>query len=218
MPPNESSTRDQIVSATGKLIADRGLAHITSKHIAKAAGCAEGTIFLHFTRKEDLLLVAVMSSFPPFREALRSIRSETPRDRLQRLGLIVLRFFDQITPAAVAVASDAELRRRHREIVREHNGGPQRLYAAVTRFIESGQSSGALRSDVSAEHIASALLGSCFFRVFTRVSLGRDVLELSDEEFVGGIVEPLWEGACPSDGRPARSAHKGKSAAGRNKE
>lgn len=218
MAQTESSTRDQIVTATRKLIEDRGLAHITSKHIAKAAGCAEGTIFRYFARKEDLLLAAVMASFPPFREALESIRGGTPRYRLQRLGLNVLRFFDQITPAAVAVASDAELRRRHREIVREHNGGPQRLYAVVTRFIESEQSSGALRADLPAEHLASALLGPCFFRVFTRLSLGRNVLELSDEEFVGGIVEAFWEGVRPSGGKSVRSAHKGKSAAGRNKE
>jgi AcrR family transcriptional regulator len=214
----ESRTRDQIVTATRKLIEDRGVAHITSKHIAKAAGCAEGTIFRYFARKEDLLLAAVMASFPPLREALESIRGGTPRDRLQRLGLNVLRFFDQITPAAVAVASDAELRRRHLEIVREHNGGPQRIYAVVTRFIESEQSSGALRADRPAEHIASALLGSCFFRVFTRLSLGRNVLELSDEEFVGGVVEALWEGVRRLDGKSMRSAHRGKSAAGRNKE
>jgi AcrR family transcriptional regulator len=214
----ESSTRDQIVTATRKLIEDRGVAHITSKHIAKAAGCAEGTIFRYFARKEDLLLAAVMASFPPLREALKSIRGGTPRDRLQRLGLNVLRFFDQITPAAVAVASDAELRRRHREIVREHNGGSQRLYGVVTRFIESEQSSGALRADLPAEDIASALLGPCFFRVFTHLSLGRNVLELSDEKFVVGMVEALWEGVRPSDGKSVRSAHRGKSAVGRNKE
>jgi AcrR family transcriptional regulator len=201
MRSTESSTRDRIVIATRKLIEDRGLAHITSKHIAKAAGCAEGTIFRYFVRKEDLLLAAVMAGFSPFREAVESIRGGAPRDRLQRLGLNVLRFFDQIAPAAVAVASDAELRRRHREIVRERNGGPLRLYAVVTRFIEAEQAAGALRADLPAEHIASTLLGPCFFRVFTRLSLGRNVVELSDEEFVGGIVQALWEGARPGYSR-----------------
>src|SRR5262250_2090264 len=149
----ESSTRDQIVTATRKLIEDRGVAHITSKHIAKAAGCAEGTIFRYFARKEDLLLAAVMASFPPLREALESIRGGTPRDRLQRLALNVIQFFEQITPAAVAVLSDAELTRRHRETMREHNGGPQRLYMAVSRFIESEQARGALHADLSPAHI-----------------------------------------------------------------
>jgi AcrR family transcriptional regulator len=51
-----ASTRDKIVTATRKLINERGIAHITTKQIAQAAKCAEGTIFLHFARKEDLLL------------------------------------------------------------------------------------------------------------------------------------------------------------------
>ena len=218
MAQNESSTRNEIVMATRKLLEDRGIAHIRSKDIAKAAGCAEGTIFRYFERKEDLVLAAVLASFPSFREALESIRGGTPRDRLLRLGLNALWFFNQITPAAVAVASDGELRLRHREVVRERNGGPQRLYAAVSRFIESEQASGALRADVPAEHIASALLGPCFFRVFTRLSLGRNTLELSDEEFVGGIVEALWNGVRPAEGKAVKSAHRSKSVAGRNKE
>lgn len=211
MTPTESTMRDQIVTATRKLIEDRGVAHITSKQIAKAARCAEGTIFRYFARKEDLLLAAVLANFPSLRESLMSLTGGTPRQRLERLGLNVIRFFEQITPAAVAVASDAELRRRHREIVREHNGGPQRLYAAVTHFIESEQAAGALRADLPAVHIASILLGPCFFRVFTRLSLGRSVIELSDEEFVAGVVEALWEGIRPLDKKSARPAHIGSS-------
>src|SRR5215470_17719193 len=189
MDDSESARRTQIVTATRKLIEDRGIAQITTKQIAKAAGCAEGTIFRHFERKEDLLLAAVMASFPSLRESLMSISGGTPCERLQRLGLNVIRFFEQITPAAVAVLSDAELTRRHREIVRERSGGPQRLYAAVIRFIESEQARGALNPDVSPVHIASALLGACFFRVFNRLSLGKNALELTDEQFVAGVVE-----------------------------
>jgi AcrR family transcriptional regulator len=200
MAISDTSTRDQIVSATRKLIEDRGIAHITSKQIAQAAGCAEGTIFRHFARKEDLLLTAVLANFPSLRESILSIRGGTPRERLYRLGINVIRFFEHITPAAVAVLSDAELTRRHRETVREHNGGPQRLYAAVTRFIESEQACGALGAGLSPAHISSALLGPCFFRVFTRLSIGKDALDVTDEAFVEGLVETLWAGVRPADG------------------
>ena len=192
------------MTATRKLIEDRGIAHLTTKKIARAAGCAEGTIFRYFARKGDLLLAAVLANFPTFKESLMSISGGTPRQRLHRLGLNVIRFFEQITPAAVAVLSDAELTRRHREIVRERHGGPQRLYAAVTSFIESEQARGALRTDMSPLHIASTLLGPCFFRVFTRLSLGENALELSDEEFVAGVVGALWQGVRPAGSKPMR--------------
>ena len=219
MDDSESARRTQIVTATRKLIEDRGIAQITTKQIAKAAGCAEGTIFRHFAHKEDLLLAAVMASFPPLREALTSITGGTPRERLQRLALTVIRFFEQITPAAVAVLSDAELTRRHRETMREHNGGPQRLYMAVSRFIESEQARGALHGALSPAHISSALLGPCFFRVFTRLSVGKDALEISDQEFVAGLVDTLWDGLRPADGRSVSdSPVKGKAKGRGNKE
>jgi len=192
------------VTATRKLFEDRGIAHGTTKKIAQAVGCAEGTIFRYFTRKEDLLLAAVLANFPTFKESLMSISEGTPSQRLHRLGLDVIRFFEQSTQAAVAVLSDAELTRRHREIVRERHGGPQRLYAAVTRFIKSEQARGALRTDISPVHIASTRLGPCFFQVFTRLSLGENALELSDEDFVAGVVEALWEGVRPAGSKPMR--------------
>jgi AcrR family transcriptional regulator len=202
MTESESNTRDQIVTATRKLIENRGIAHITTKQIARTAGCAEGTIFRHFEHKEDLLLAAVLANFPSFKESLMSITGGSSLERLRRLGLNVIRFFEQITPASVAVLSDAELTRRHREIVRERNGGPQRLYLAVTRWIESEQAHGALNPNLSSVHIASMILGPCFFRVFTRLSLGKDVLEVTDEEFVAGVVESLWEGLRPVNSKP----------------
>src|SRR5215469_11038452 len=149
----ESDTREQIVTVTRRLIEDYGIAQVTTKRIAQAAGCAEGTIFRHFERKEDLLLAAVLASFPSLKESLMSITGGSSRERLRRLGMSLVRFFEQIAPASVAVLSDAELTRRHREIVRERQGGPQRLYMAVTRFIESEQARGALHSDLSAAHI-----------------------------------------------------------------
>jgi AcrR family transcriptional regulator len=204
----ESGTRDQIVTATRKLIEDRGIATITTKQIAQTAGCAEGTIFRYFERKEDLLLAAVQASFPSLKEALMSITGGSARERLRRLGMNLIRFFEQIAPASVAVLSDAELTRRHRERVREMNGGPQRLYMAVSRFIESEQARGALHADLSPVHIASALLGPCFFRVFNRLSLGKDALDMTDEEFVAGLVESLWEGVRPAAGKPLDAARK----------
>ena len=214
---SEPSTKDQIVTATRKLIGDRGIARVTTKQIAETAGCAEGTIFRYFDRKEDLLLAAVQTNFPAFKDSLMEITGGSSRERLRRLGLNLIRFFEQIVPASVAVLSDAELTRRHRERVRERNGGPQRLYMVVSRFIEAEQARGALDPDLSSVHLASALLGPCFFRVFNRLSLGEDALQMTDEEFVAGLVESLWEGVRPASASPAESPHHDPPSAGRRR-
>ncbi|HET7264180.1 MAG TPA: TetR/AcrR family transcriptional regulator [bacterium] len=197
MARSGSVTRSRLVRTTRQLIEDRGIARVTTKQIARAAGGAEETIFRHFPRKEDLLLAAVFVDVPAFQESLAIVSGETPRGRLRRLCLNVIRFFEQITPAAVAVLSDAELTRRHREVVRGRNGGSQRLYAAVAEFIETEQARGGLRSDLSPAQVASALVGPCFFWVFTRLSLGKNALRMTDRQFVAGVLDVLWDGLHP---------------------
>ena len=159
----------------------------------------------------------MQANFPAFKDSLMEITGGSSRERLRRMGLSLIRFFEQIVPASVAVLSDAELTRRHRERVRERNGGPQRLYMVVSHFIEAEQARGALDPDLSSVHLASALLGPCFFRVFNRLSLGEDALQMTDEEFVAGLVESLWEGVRPASASPAEQPHHEPSSAGRRR-
>jgi len=59
-------TRERIIDATERVIQQRGLARVTTKEIARAAGVAEGTLFKYFERKDDLLLAVVEEHLPPF--------------------------------------------------------------------------------------------------------------------------------------------------------
>lgn len=47
-------TRQRLVDAAGRLFAERGLHGVTSHDIARAAGVAAGTFYLHFRDKTDL--------------------------------------------------------------------------------------------------------------------------------------------------------------------
>jgi AcrR family transcriptional regulator len=47
-------TRQRLVEAAGRLFAERGLHGVTSHDIARAAGVAAGTFYLHFRDKTDL--------------------------------------------------------------------------------------------------------------------------------------------------------------------
>ena len=53
--------RERILDATVLVIRERGLARTRTSAIAKAAGCAEGTIYRHFSGKPELLGEAVRS-------------------------------------------------------------------------------------------------------------------------------------------------------------
>ncbi|MGH7224633.1 MAG: TetR/AcrR family transcriptional regulator, partial [Gemmataceae bacterium] len=51
-----STTRQKILDAAQRLLETDGLARLTTKELAAAAGCAEGTLFKHFRGKEDIII------------------------------------------------------------------------------------------------------------------------------------------------------------------
>ncbi len=59
-------TRQYILEAAEQLLQTKGLARLTNKEIAEAAGCAEGTLYKHFATKEALLLAAIEENVPQF--------------------------------------------------------------------------------------------------------------------------------------------------------
>ncbi len=55
MKQRDESKVDQIFAATLQLVVKRGLAGITMRQIAKAAGMATGTLYIYFKDKEELV-------------------------------------------------------------------------------------------------------------------------------------------------------------------
>ncbi len=51
--------RDQILDAATRVFAEKGYHHATTKDIARVAGVAEGTIYLYFPSKAELLLALI---------------------------------------------------------------------------------------------------------------------------------------------------------------
>jgi TetR/AcrR family transcriptional regulator, transcriptional repressor of aconitase len=54
-----NSTRDRILTAAGRLFAERGYGNVSMPAIAKASGITAGAIYRHFESKEDLFFQAV---------------------------------------------------------------------------------------------------------------------------------------------------------------
>src|SRR5438093_739927 len=63
-------TRQYILEAAERMLQTKGLARLTNKEIAEAAGCAEGTLYNHFDTKEALILAAIQENLPDFLAAV----------------------------------------------------------------------------------------------------------------------------------------------------
>jgi AcrR family transcriptional regulator len=65
-------TRDIIINAAYKVFGENGFGSTTIKDIAREAGIAPGSIYNHFTDKEDLFRCTVQDGWNQFHEKLQS--------------------------------------------------------------------------------------------------------------------------------------------------
>src|SRR5260370_4638978 len=82
----------RILEAAVEVIAEHGFFNARVSDIAQRAGVADGTIYLYFKSKDQLLMAAVSNAFGAvLRRARTEVKSAAdPRDRLRRLGLLHL--------------------------------------------------------------------------------------------------------------------------------
>lgn len=148
-PPDSqprADKRERIVEAAIAVFAEKGFAAARISDIAKGAGVADGTIYLYFLNKEDLLLTI-------FEEKMVEILRDLDRalegldDPVDRMRAYARAHFHQLqTHPALAQVLQIELRQSSR-FVRDYR--PERLWQYLGVFeglIRDGQAAGALRA------------------------------------------------------------------------
>lgn len=63
-------TREKIISETTKLLHEKGFIQVSSREISEICGVSQGTIFLHFETKNNLLNAILYSNINKFENAL----------------------------------------------------------------------------------------------------------------------------------------------------
>jgi AcrR family transcriptional regulator len=74
----EEIRKEQVITATRKCIAEKGVLHLSIKDVAAEAGVSTGVIYYYFKNKQDLLLQVLKETFRRSHE--RVIRSLAPLD------------------------------------------------------------------------------------------------------------------------------------------
>jgi TetR/AcrR family transcriptional regulator, fatty acid metabolism regulator protein len=152
--------RRAILDAAVETFAEHGFAKSRTRQIAEAAGVAEGTIYLYFEGKDDLLLTAFREKVTEFCEVANQLlrKPGTFENRLERF--IEIQFSGIEEDPALATVLLLESRQSSRfygEPVRE----VLRSYAAaVDRLIQSGVEEGRLRESLEIPMIRRMLIGS----------------------------------------------------------
>jgi len=189
-------TRERILDATKQIIQERGLARVTTKEIARAAGVAEGTLFKYFERKEDLLLAVVQENLPPFLAVTdpEQAGTGTVGEHLVAIAQAAMTYYAHLIPQTIAICSDATLLARHREWMQAELAGPQRVFERVAAYIAAEQRLGRLDSERDPTSVAALLLGPSYQYAFLRHFMGADPLPTPDQQFVSNLVQTLMKG------------------------
>jgi TetR/AcrR family fatty acid metabolism transcriptional regulator len=191
MPTKDKRTR--ILKSAVKVFAQKGFYHAKVSEIAKRAGVADGTIYLYFKNKDEILISI-------FEEELGKFIAEVQAEMAVEPDLIVkirkyvhahLRFVKK--NPKLAQVFQLELRQSNR-FIKEYTGSKLKEYLnLVGNLIEQGQREGLFRSDVHPGLAKRALFGALdeIATHWVLLKNGRYDLEESANQiadiFIGGL-------------------------------
>jgi TetR/AcrR family transcriptional regulator, fatty acid metabolism regulator protein len=159
-PSARESRRRTILEAAVRIFAEQGFAAARTRDIAAAAGVAEGTIYLYFGGKDDLLLTAFREKVDEFCSSVTSVLSSGQpfEERVARYVEFQFRSIEADPPLATVLLLESRLSPKF------HGGAVRdvlRAYAAsIEALLESGRAEGALRSTLDVPLARRMLVGA----------------------------------------------------------
>jgi AcrR family transcriptional regulator len=200
---DRDQTRRRLVDAAERVLRAKGLARATTKEIAREAGLAEGTLYLHFADKLDLIRAVQEKLLPPFIELLLQLPARagtrTLEANLTEVAEQALVLYRDLLLIGSGLFADPELLERFRARMRELGGGPHRAYGSIVAYLEAEQALGRVAAGADLVGAAVLLLGGCQQHVFIEQLSGPDLTPLRDRPSpAAALVRALLAGLAPT--------------------
>jgi TetR/AcrR family fatty acid metabolism transcriptional regulator len=150
----------RILEAAVSVIAENGYYQSRVSEIADRAGVADGTIYLYFKNKEQILMAAIDAAFEAFlkvaRKELASISD--PRERLRRLAFLHLDMLG--ARRDLAVVFQTELRQSAKFLSQFSHRHLVEYFELIRGAVREGQIRGIFRPELSDKIVANCLFGA----------------------------------------------------------
>jgi len=150
----------RILEAAVQVFAEQGFFQSTVSQIARVAGVADGTIYLYFKNKDDILVqifsYKTKQVFEGFREEVDRVAD--PVEKLRNLVRRHLEEFQKDRYMAIVYQSEThQTSRRAEEQIREMS----KLYLdLISEIIEQGQADGCMRKDLYLGLVRRFIIGA----------------------------------------------------------
>jgi AcrR family transcriptional regulator len=164
--------REAIVDAALELLADQGLARLTTRAVARRAGVSEASVYYHYRDKVGLIEAVVLAGLAPLKgidTGSLAGREGEPLDKtLRGIGAALESFFDRALPVLEMVQADATLRVEFAGRLADRDLGPHRGVRFVREYLTEMKELGLVNPHVDTEAAALLLVGGCFLRSWQR--------------------------------------------------
>jgi TetR/AcrR family fatty acid metabolism transcriptional regulator len=158
-PPAKSDNKhDRILHAAIEVFAENGYFNSRISDIAKKADVADGTIYLYFKNKEQILMAAIDYAFTIFMNAAQKEMATIadPRERLARLAALHLESLG--ANRGLAMVFQTELRQSAKFLSEFSHRRLVAYFDLIRAVVRDGQASGQFRREVS-----DKIFANCFF-------------------------------------------------------
>lgn len=161
-PPEEKIRNDKyvaILSAAAKVFARSGYFNAKVSDVARTAGVADGTVYLYFKNKDDLLASIFGWAMDEFLRRARAELNETHgvREKLHRFASLHFSLLEQ--ERDIAIVFQIELRQSIKFMEQFSTTYLAEYLQLLREIVEDGQRQGLFRKQLNAKVVTKALFG-----------------------------------------------------------
>jgi TetR/AcrR family fatty acid metabolism transcriptional regulator len=154
-----TSKRERILRAAVDVFARAGYFNAKVSEIAKTAGVADGTIYLYFDGKEDLLITIFRDHTRSYLQSLETQLANIPRAE-ERIRVAIRHHLETLgRDRSLAVVSQVELRHSLKFMSLFSQQEVSDYLNTLRKIVEHGQTEGAFRRNLHPQLVAKSVFG-----------------------------------------------------------
>ncbi|QED29218.1 TetR/AcrR family transcriptional regulator [Microvenator marinus] len=158
---SQNDKRQRILEGALKAFARKGFYNTKVSEIASEAGVADGTIYLYFKNKDDLLISLFEDRMEWVIERLETELADSPGDVFEKLRQVVdMHFKLALEEPDLAEFITVELRQSAKFMKEYKNPRFLDYLRILERIVEVGQEQGVIRKDIDPRLFGRALFGA----------------------------------------------------------
>ncbi|MBM7691999.1 TetR/AcrR family fatty acid metabolism transcriptional regulator [Peribacillus deserti] len=150
----------QIIDAAVVVIAENGYHQAQVSKIAKQAGVADGTIYLYFKNKEDILISLFQEKMGTFVETIEAELKQADNASDKLLVLIQQHFGQLSDDRHLAIVTQLELRQSNKELRIKINDVLKGYLELMEKIIDEGISNGEFSEDLDKKLARQMIFGT----------------------------------------------------------